>query len=62
MHLVAAVYVNINDSKEYYMITSEEIYNLFKNLTPNSLGSNDFTIQDNDDLNKDTSNISDLLY
>ncbi len=61
-YLVDVVDVNINSSKEYYMITSEEIYNLFENLTPNNLGSNDFTNQDHDDLLKETSNISDLLY
>jgi hypothetical protein len=62
MHLAAAIDANINDSKEYYMITSKEIYNLFKNLSPDNLGSNDFTNNDNDDLLKDTSSISDLHY
>ena len=60
MHLGAAVDVNINDSKVYYMITPNEIYNLFKNLTPENLGSSDFTYNDKDDLVKDTSNFSDL--
>jgi hypothetical protein len=60
MHLGAAVDVNINDSKVYYMITPNEIYNLFKNLTPDNLGSSDFTYNDKDDLVKDTSNFSDL--
>jgi hypothetical protein len=60
MHLAAAVDVNINDSKVYYMITPNEIYNLFKNLTPDNLGSSDFTYNDKDDLVKDTSNFSDL--
>ncbi len=59
MHLAAAVDVNINDSKVYYMITPNEIYNLF-NLTPDNLGSSDFTYNDKDDLIKDTSNFSDL--
>lgn len=62
VHLGAAVDVNINDSKVYYMITPKEIYNLFKNLTPDILGSSDFTNNDKDDLLKDTSNSSDLLY
>ncbi len=62
MHLGAAVDVNINDSKVYYMITPKEIYNLFKNLTPDNLGSGDFTNNDKDDLLKDPSNSSDLLY
>ena len=60
MHLGAAVDVIINDSKVYYMITPNEIYNLFKNLTPDNLGSSDFTYNDKDDLVKDTSNFSDL--
>ncbi len=60
MHLAAAVDVNINDSKVYYMITPNEIYNLFNNLTPDNLGSSDFTYNDKDDLVKDTSNFSDL--
>jgi hypothetical protein len=60
MHLAAAVDVNINDSKVYYMITPNEIYNLFKNLTPDNLGSSDFTYNDKDDLLKDTRNFSDL--
>ena len=33
------------------MITSKGIYNFFKNLTPDNLGSNDFTNNYNDDLN-----------
>ena len=60
MHLGASVDVNINDSKVYYMITPNEIYNLFKNLTPDNLGSSDFTYNDKDDLLKNTSNFSDL--
>ena len=60
MHLGAAVDVIINDSKVYYMITPNEIYNLFKNLTPDNLGSSDFTYNDKDDLLKNTSNFSDL--
>ena len=60
MHLGATVDVNINDSKVYYMITPNEIYNLFKNLTPDNLGSSDFTYNDKDDLLKDTRNFSDL--
>ena len=60
MHLGAAVDVNINDSKVYYMITPNEIYNLFNNLTPDNLGSSDFSYIDKDDLLKDTRNFSDL--
>ena len=60
MHLGDTVDVNINDSKVYYMITPNEIYNLFKNLTPDNLGSSDFTYNDKDDLLKDTRNFSDL--
>ena len=60
MHLGASVDVNINDSKVYYMITPNEIYNLFNNLTPDNLGSSDFSYNDKDDLLKDTRNFSDL--
>jgi len=62
MYLGVAVDVNINDSKVYYMITSNEINNLFDDLTPDNLGSNDLTNNDNFDLLKDNDNISDLLY
>ena len=62
MHLGASVDVNINDSKVYYMITSNEINNLFDDLTPDNLGSNDLTNNDSFDLLKDNGNISDLLY
>ena len=62
MYLGVALDVNINDSKVYYMITSNEINNLFDDLTPDNLGSNDLTNNDNVDLLKDTGNISDLLY
>ena len=60
MHLGASVDVNINDSKVYYVITPNEIYNLFNNLTPDNLGSSDFSYNDKDDLLKDTRNFSDL--
>jgi len=62
MYLGVAVDVNINDSKVYYMITSNEINNLFDDLTPDNLGSNDLTNNDSFDLLKDNGNISDLLY
>jgi len=62
MYLGVAVDVNINDSKVYYMITSNEINNLFDDLTPDNLGSNDMTNNDNLDLLKDNGNISDLIY
>lgn len=62
MYLGVVVDVNINDSKVYYMITSKEINNLFDDLTPDNLGSNDLTSNDNFDLLKDDGNISDLLY
>ena len=62
MYLGVAVDANINDSKVYYMITSSEISNLFDDLTPDNLGSNDLTNNDSVDLLKDTGNISDLLY
>ena len=38
MYLGAAVDVNINDLKVYYMITTNEINNLFEELTPDNLG------------------------
>ena len=60
MYLGVALDVNINDSKVYYMITPNEIYNLFNNLTPDNLGSSDFSYNDKDDLLKDTRNFSDL--
>ena len=62
VQLGAAVDVNINDSKVNYMITPKEIYNLFKNLTPDNLGSSDFTYNEKDDLPNGTSNFSDILY
>lgn len=62
IYLGVAVDVNVNDSKVYYMITSNEINNLFDDLTPNNLGSNDLTNNDNFDLLKDNGNISDLPY
>jgi len=62
MYLGVAVDVNMNDSKVYYMITSNEINNLFDDLTPDNLGSNDLTNNGNVDLLKDTGNISDPLY
>jgi len=62
MYLGVAVDVNINDSKVYYMITSKEINNLFDDLTPDNLGSNDLSSNDNLDLLKNDGNISDLLY
>ncbi len=62
MYLGAAIDVNINDSKVYYMITTKEINILFDNLTPDDLGSNDFTTNDKVDLLKDTGNFSDLPY
>ena len=62
MYLGVAVDVNINDSKVYYMITSNEINNLFDDLTPDNLGSNDLTNNDNVNFLKNTGNISDHLY
>ena len=62
IYLGVAVDVNVNDSKVYYMITSNEINNLFDDLTPDNLGSNDLTNNDSFDLLKDNGNISDLLY
>ena len=62
MYLGVSVDVNMNDSKVYYMITSNEINNLFDDLTPDNLGSNDLTNNDSFDLLKDNGNISDLLY
>jgi len=62
IYLGVAVDVNVNDSKVYYMITSNEINNLFDDLTPDNLGSNDLTNNDNFDLLKDNGNISDLPY
>ncbi len=62
MYLGVALDVNINDSKVYYMITSNEINNLFDDLTPDNLGSNDLTNNVNVDFLKDTGIISDLLY
>ena len=62
MYLGVSVDVNMNDSKVYYMITSNEINTLFDDLTPDNLGSNDLTNNDNFDLLKDNGNISDLLY
>ena len=52
----------MNGSKVYYMITSKEIYNLFKNLTPDNLGSNSLTNNGKDDSLKNTTNFSELLY
>ena len=62
MYLGAVVDVNINDLKVYYMITTNEINNLFEELTPDNLGLNDFTNNDKVDLLMDTGSISDLLY
>ena len=52
--------MNINESKVYYIITTNEINVLFENLTPDNLGSKDLTAKDGLDLLNDTGNISDL--
>ena len=58
MYLGAAVVVNINDLKVYYMITTNEINNLFEELTPENSGLSDFTNNDKVDLLMDTGSIS----
>ena len=62
MYLGVVVDVNMNDSKVYYMVTSNEINNLFDDLTPDNFGSNDLTNNDNVNFLKNTGNISDHLY
>jgi len=52
--------MNINDSKVTYMIITEEINNLFNNLTPDNLGAKDITTNDKVNLLKDIGNISGL--
>ena len=52
--------MNINESKVYYIITTNEINVLFENLTADNLGSKDLIIKDGLDLLNDTDNISDL--
>ncbi len=53
--------VNVNDHKVYSMNASNEIDKLFQNLTPDSLGSKDFSISGGVDLLKNISNLSNPL-
>ena len=50
--------VSVNDYKVYSINASIEIDKLFQNLTPDYLGSKDFSISSEDDLLKNISNLS----
>lgn len=54
-------FVNVNDYKVYSLNASNELDRLFQNLTPDYLGFNDFNIIGEVDLQKNTSNLSNLL-
>ena len=54
------VCVNLNDYKVYSINASNEIDKLFQNLTPDHLGTNDFSINGELDLVHNTNNLSNL--
>ena len=51
-------WVNVNDHKVYSINASIEIDKLFQNLTPDYLGSKEFSIRGGVELLKNTSNSS----
>lgn len=54
-------FIDVNDYKVHSMNASDEIDKLFNNLTPDYLGFKDFSINDETDPIKNSSNLSNLL-
>jgi hypothetical protein len=51
-------FVNVNDYKVFSMNVSIEIDRLFQNLTPNYLGSKDFSFSGGVEIQKNITNLS----